>query len=259
LSDQNTPDARPVLASQPDVYDLANFSLSDMTRCGIALRKLGSNASSMEEVARRVVELLYRDLVLPGSSDHAAALVRTFVTLPYSELQPEQQEFARHILPGVAATPAMKCLTLLATAGQEPEWNARTDSAGHQALPLPSEAGLARSPMIAQLIRQLGIEAGSLLKPDSSVLLDSTQHTFNVFHVSDALGSPYIPAQSQFVVPYGIRSVIGFGGVLPPGELFATIIFARTAVTRDVAELFKPLALNVKVALLPFAGVQVFE
>jgi hypothetical protein len=182
------------------VYDLTNFSLSDMTRCGIALRKLGSNASSMEEVARRVVEMLYRDLVMPGSSDGAAALVRTFVTLPYSDLQPDQQEFARHVLPEVASTPAMKCLTLLATAGQEPEWNARRGSTGHQALPLPSEDGISRSPMIAQLIRQLGIEAGSLLNSDASVVLDSTQHTFNVFHVPDALGSPYIPAQTQFVV-----------------------------------------------------------
>jgi two-component system NtrC family sensor kinase len=206
-----------------------------------------------------VVEMLYRDLVMPGSSDGAAALVRTFVTLPYSDLQPDQQEFARHVLPEVASTPAMKCLTLLATAGQEPEWNARRGSTGHQALPLPSEDGISRSPMIAQLIRQLGIEAGSLLNSDASVVLDSTQHTFNVFHVPDALGSPYIPAQTQFVVPYGIRSVIGFGGVLPPGELFATIIFARAAVPREVAALFKPLALNVKVALLPFAGVQVFE
>jgi hypothetical protein len=54
-----------------------------------------------------------------------------------------------------------------------------------------------------------------------------------------------------------VRSVLGFGGLLPPGEPFATIIFSRTPIPREVADRFKPLALNVKVALLAFAGTQV--
>ena len=241
------------------MYDLSSFSLSDMTRCGAELRKLGATASSMEEAAARVVNLLYRDLTTPPTGARAAALVRTFVTLPYARLEPDQQAFASRILPDVAAHPGMKCLTLLATAGDEPNWNDRHASTGHQALPLPSEESIARSPMISQLIRQLGIEVGTLLEADSKVMVDDAQHTFNVFHIPDALGSPYIPAQDQFVVPYGIRSVIGFGGLMPPGELFATIIFSRAPIPREVAELFKTLALNVKVALLPFAGEKVFS
>ena len=79
------------------MYALAQFTLSDMTRCGVELRRLGADASSMEEVAGRVVGALL-SAAHDGSSDaRACALVRTFVTLPYSALPPEQQRFAARI------------------------------------------------------------------------------------------------------------------------------------------------------------------
>jgi hypothetical protein len=241
-----------------DAYDLSSFSLSDMTRCGVELRQQSSDAASMEAVADRVVRLLYERL-RTTNGERACALVRTFVTLPYAELRPEQQEFARTLLPEIDRRPEVKCLTLLATAGEEESWNSRHTSQGHKALPLPSVESIARSPMISQLIRQLNIDVSALLRPNADVMLDEGQHTFNVFHVADAVGSPVIPAQAEFVKPFGIRSVLGFGGLLLPGELFATILFARTPVSRDVAERFKTLALNVKVALLPFTGDRVFS
>jgi hypothetical protein len=240
-----------------DRYDLSAFSLRDMTQCGAELRRLGAGASSMEAVAERVVQHLH-DALRDGAGERACALVRVFVTLPYAELQPEQQVFARKVLPDIEQRPDVKCLTLLASAGDEAPWNSRRTSVGHQALPLPSEESIARSPMISQLIRQLNIDVGELLRPNADVMLDESQHTFNVFHVQEALDSPFIPAQAEFVRPYGIRSVLGFGGLLLPGELFATILFARSPISREVAERFKTLALNVKVALLPFTGERVF-
>jgi hypothetical protein len=240
------------------MFDLSQFSLSDMTRCGIELRKLGASASSMEEVGQRVVRYLYEHLRRPDLSEPACVLVRVFVTQSYSALDENQQEAARAILGTNRATPTLKCLTLLATAGDEPHWNSRAASAGHKALPLPSEESVARSPMIAQLIRQLGVDVGLLLGSDPRLVLDLDQHTFNVFHVAEAHGSSYIPAQRDFVIPYGVRSVIGFGGLLPDGELFATILFSRVSVARGVADLFRPLALNQKLAMLPFVGRKVF-
>jgi hypothetical protein len=239
------------------VYDLAHFSLSDMTRCGIELRRLGAGASSMEDVADRIVRRLYEQL-RSATTEPACALIRMFVTLPFAALDPRQQTFAQTLLGDAEPAPAMKCLTLIATAGQLEAWNSRRTSTGHQALPLVSEESVARSPMIAQLIRQLGIEIGPLLAPAPDVVVDTAEHTFNVFYVPTAEGSPYIPAQRDFVIPYGVQSVLGFGGLLAPGELFATILFSKTPIPRDVADLFKTLALNVKVALLPFAGAKVF-
>ena len=239
------------------MYDLANFSLSDMTRCGVELRKLGAGAGSMEEAANRIVRRLFEQLQ-SGNGEPACALVRMFVTLPYAELESGQRDFVCSALGRTDMAPATKCLTLLATAGVMDAWNSRTTSTGHQALPLISEESVSRSPMIAQLIRQLGIEISALLDPGSGLVVDAGEHTFNVFHVPVAKGSPYIPAQQEFVIPHGVQSVLGFGGLLAPGELFATILFSRTPIPRDVADLFKPLALNVKVALLPFAGARIF-
>ena len=152
----------------------------------------------------------------------------------------------------------MKCLTLLGTAGELPAWNSRATSLGHKALPLASEESVARSPMIAQLITQFGLAIGTLITPAADVILDAEQHTYNVFHVPEAAGSPYIPAQQEFVRPYGVRSVLGFGGLLPSGDLFATILFAKQPIPRATADMFRTLALNVKVAILPFAGGRVF-
>ncbi len=33
------------------MYDITRFSLADMTRCGAALRRIGEDPTSMEEVA----------------------------------------------------------------------------------------------------------------------------------------------------------------------------------------------------------------
>ena len=150
------------------MYDISYFSASDMTRCGAELRKAGAGADSMEDAASRIVKRLYDDLTTAPSGDRACALVRTFITLPYAQLTEAQQTFAARMLPEIVDQPGIKCLTLLATAGTEPAWNDRRTSTGHQALPLPSEASIARSPMISQLIRQLGVEIGALLAPSSS-------------------------------------------------------------------------------------------
>ena len=107
--------------------------------------------------------------------------------------------------------------------------------------------------MIRRLVGQLGLEVKDLLAPDPTFLLDVAQKTFNVFHVAEAKGSPFIPAQ-DFVIGHGIRSVLGFGGMLASGDLFATILFSKVAVEREIAELFAPLALGVTMSVQPFVG-----
>jgi hypothetical protein len=75
---------------------------------------------------------------------------------------------------------------------------------------------------------------------------------YDVFFVPDALNSPLVPAQDGFVVPYGIRSVVGCGGVLPSGELFALILFTTLQLSAETADLFRTLALSVKATVVPF-------
>lgn len=240
------------------MYDLRNFALSDMTRCGMELRKLGAGASSMEMVAQRVVRYLHDSLRGPDGAS-ACALTRFFLTLRYADLQPDLQRFASGILGGQQdIAPTLKCLTLLATAGELPAWNARTLSTGHKALPLTTAESIDRSPMIAQLIRQFGIEISSLIAPDPQLVIDAEQDTFNVFHVAEAQGSATIPAQREFVIPYKVTSVLGFGGMLPTAQMFAVILFSKVPIPRQTADLFKTLALNVKTGILPFATGPIF-
>jgi hypothetical protein len=242
------------------MYDLMNFTKDDMFDCAIALRNSSSNAKSMEEAAERIVRYLYGNFVDPSTGKSACTLVRFFKTHPYAELPPELQGAARELLKGDAIEPPTKCLTLLATAGDEPQWNSRGGSTGHKAIPLVSENFVKDIPMISRLIQQFGLEISTVLEPMPSLLIDSDRkiHSTFIFHVPEALGSRYIPAQSEFVVPYRVRSILGFGGLLPSGDLFAVIMFGKTWIPQETATLFKWVSTCVWIAATAFDRKAVF-
>lgn len=237
---------------------LARFSLADMIEIGAQARKLGQGTGSLEEAGGAVVRHL-RQALVEEDGRSSCPLVRFYATLTWDALEEGQRAFARNLLGGAEVPDDLRCLVLLATEGDEPAWNDRRQSRGHQAIPLPSPEAVAGIPMIAQLIKQFGLEIESVLKPSPELLVDLEQHNFNVFHVEKALGSPYVPAQEDFVVPHGIESVLGFGGMFPTGNLFAVIAFSRVPVSDDVADMFKTLALGVKKAVLPHDGGRVFS
>ena len=240
------------------MHDFSRFSLSNMVETGTALRSVGDGAGTMEEVADRIVKAIDDWFRIPGTGEPACVLVRLFKTHPYRDLPAELQTIAREQMAPGLPSPRTRCLTLLGTTGLLPEWRTPARSERHRVISLPSIEAMARFPMINQLVRQLGLEVGSMLHPSPKLLVDSEQRTFNVFHVPEAAGSPDIPDQAGFVVPHGVRSVLGFGGLLPGGELFAVILFSRVPIPRGTAELFRPLALCVKIALLPFVNGPVF-
>jgi hypothetical protein len=233
-------------------YDIANFTIREATECGRLLRTMGVEASSMEEVADRIVRYLHNVLIDGQTGEPACSLIRFFKTQAYEGLNDELKGFALNMLGGGTPFPEMKCFTLLATIGENKEWNFKEKSKGHRAIPLPSEEVLYQIPMMRNLIKQFGLDVKSVIKPDPSLLLDTEQNTFGVFFVPKALGSPYIPAQKEFVIPYNIKSVMGFGGILPSLDVFGIIMFFRVPISWETADLFKNLSLNVKLALLPF-------
>ena len=146
----------------------------------------------------------------------------------------------------------MRCLTLLATTGDQPAWNARRQSKGHQAIPLPSAERVRAAPMIMRLIQELGVDIESLVSASDPRSRGSDSRTYDVFHVEQAAGSPYIPAQREFVEPHRIASVVGFGGLLRSGELFALILFSRDAIPARSAARFRTIALDVRSSLFAF-------
>ena len=216
----------------------------------------------MEASARRICRYFYEEMVTPEGR-RACALVRVYKTHRFATLPEDLKRFAKRALRSSDApidiTDSMRCLTLLATAGDEPGWNERHLSKGHQAIPLPSAQIVQRAPMIAQLVREFGLSLPDVVKPSAEVMRRLEGKTYGVFHVSEAAESPYIPAQVQFVERYGIRSVVGFGGSLVTGDLFAVIIFTRILISGETADRFRTVALDVKGCFVPFTEPQVFD
>ena len=240
------------------MYDLTRFTLRDMAECGLALRQFGLGIESMEEASNRIVRYLYENFCTKPTGEKSCALVRLLKTHPYEDLEVELAQYARSMLDHYPPLPAMKCMTLLATVGEQTEWNSRHTSVGHKAIPLASESVVAQIPMISQLIRQLGLDIKTVINPGPNLLVEIEQRKYNVFYVPEAIGNPYIPAQDSFVIPFGIKSVLGFGGLLPSGNLFAIIMFLKVQIPHSTTQMFSTLALNVKTALLPFDRGPVF-
>ncbi|MDB4907682.1 MAG: hypothetical protein JWO05_2466 [Gemmatimonadetes bacterium] len=242
-------------------YDISRFELADMLRCGGEMRRGMLGAPTVEDAARRACRILYDGFRNTADDSRQCALVRFYCTQPYSRLPRDLKAFAsRSFEQGSNIASSMKCLTLIGTAGDEEAWNDRRSSQGHQAIPLPTPQLVEQAPMIAQLVRQFGLDLADLVQPNEGTIVgERFDRTYGIFHVEEALGSPYIPAQKEFVVPHGIRSVIGFGGSLRTGDLFAVILFSRVSVPRANADRFRNVALDVKSALFLLDQEQVFE
>lgn len=253
------------------MHELACFSLRDMIECSSAIRRLGNDATSMEHAAQRVTSFLYDDLGDLHTLARSCALVRFYKTHPIGQLDDVRRQFAESLLLGSSVDPATRCLTLLATIGDEPAWCSVAQSRKHKAIPLQNKESVTRLPMVAQLIADLGVNLDDLLQPPlvatsftkvngatQSLLVDTSGPNFNVFYIGDAAGSSSISAQAEFVERYGVRSVLGFGGYLPTGDFFAVILFTKVPVQEATRELFKTIALATKVCVMPFAKGQIF-
>jgi hypothetical protein len=239
-------------------YDLTTFGLGDMLKCSLRLRETATGAPTLEATAQRVCRFLYDELRDPNG-DRQCALVRCYKTHAFGSLDADLQAFARAVMGVEQPRSTMKCLTLMATVGQTAAWNSRHLSRGHKAIPLPSPEIVEQAPMISQLIKELGLELTSVLQPSPDVVRWLAGKRHGVFYVENALGSPYIPAQQDFVVRFGIRSVIGLGGMLATGDLFAVILFTTVPVSSGSADRFRTLALDVKAGFSRFNDSNIFN
>jgi hypothetical protein len=239
-------------------FSLRSFDLREMLRCGLDLRRGTKRATTMEEAAAAAVRYLYDAFREGAAGERQCALVRFYKTHPFDGLEPELQAFARRLMGGREPPPGMKCLVLLATAGDEPQWNDRRRSRGHQAIPLPTPRIVEEAPMIAQLIRQFGLQVRDVVHPAPAVVRELEGKTYNVFYVDDARGHHAIPAQEGFVERYGIRSVLGCGGMHLTGDLYAAILFSKVQIPPETADRFRNIALDLKLAIAPFRDDAVF-
>ena len=222
------------------------LSVADVAELGARIRGAGHGAVSMEEVANSVVGAIC-ELTAPDDGGPSCVLVRCFVTdarsrlpAPLQELVPLQED----------DDPDGRCLVLLATEGAEPDWCDRRRSRSHQVIPLAGSAMPDAFRMVSRMFRQFGIPLSALVDADPESFVDPGERAFGLFHVEEAATSRFIPDQ-DFVVKYGVKSVVAFGGPLPSGDIFSVLIFSGRPIDRHAAELLQPLALSMKLALLP--------
>jgi hypothetical protein len=238
------------MADQPDFgpIDVTDFTVGAMLRSGLAIRRAVRGSETLEDAANVVVRYLYERCVGANDGPRSCALVRFYKTHRYGALEPAQQRFAAVQL-GTTPPRDMRCLALVASVGDEPAWNSRHTSHSHVAIPLPSAESIRNAPMIMGLIEEFGVDVNSLVSNAVPAVRGIDARTYDVFHVEEALGSPHIPAQHDFVEPYGIASVVGFGGLLRSGEMFAVILFSRDRIPVRSATRFRTIALDVRSVL----------
>jgi len=233
---------------------LERFTLKDMARCGSELRELAPDVDGLEAVAALLVRNLF-DRFVGKNGQKECALVRLFRTQRYGDLEPVLQRLVNQQV--ACPSEDLNCLVLLGTAGLDPEWDSPSTSRAQRVIPLTDLQMLEATPLFASLFQGLGVELTQLVRPSSprgeARSLDGVR--LGVFHVPEAQGSPLIPDQQSFVIPHKIRSVVGFGGYLGEDSLFAVLLFSRVPVVTEVAELFRPLSLSVRMRLEKAQGV----
>lgn len=225
---------------------LHDLSVADAVEIGAEIRSASVGAASMEEVANMIVRTLW-EWMTPIDVEPSCVLVRCFVTNEGVRLPSSLARVADH---DANSAPDSQHLVLLATEGIEAAWCDRRQSLTHRVIPLASEEMIATYPMVSRMFRQFGVPISALLDRSIGSFVDPKERAFGVFHVEDALDSPYVPDQ-EFIRDYEVKSVLAVGGPLPTGDIFAVLIFSRHQVSREVAALLQPLALSMKLAFLP--------
>jgi PAS domain S-box-containing protein len=135
-----------------------------------------------------------------------------------------------------------KYLTLLGSFGELDNWKNRNLSENYKAFPIHDEHMLDKFPMLSAVFDQIGLNLSHLKHTDKSILIKDCHRQYGVFCVENAEGSNLIPKQAEFVRPYSVKSVFGFGGIYSTSNVYAVIIFSRERLSRKDAQLF--LSLN---------------
>ena len=203
------------------------------------LRERVGRAESLEEAAALVAQTLHERFTA------GTILARVYAVIPYRELEPPVTAFVDDLAAKTDETermgPETLVLALLGTHGAESAWCDRRTSVGHRGIPLVSAAFVQKIPMVARLLKELGVDLAWLdASPEVNArrLLGGFNGVFYVADaesVRDAQGRLVIPAQ-DFVAAHGVKTVFGMGGFYPDGTLLAIIVFSNEYLKRSQVE-----------------------
>ncbi|HEY9677712.1 MAG TPA: hypothetical protein V6C76_06870 [Drouetiella sp.] len=217
--------------------------MREIEKLGERISSFGPTASGLEDFAIKTINRIYADLQLPNQQP-ACALLRFFHTMPLSSLQDQAQVHSRkHTL-----NEDSNCLTLLATRGQVPDWNSRLKSKEHQAIPMQSVELVKKMPMVAAMIDEIGVPADRMVKPSPTNFINPSSKSYKNFFIADAPDSTALE-KSKFVNLYGIRSVLGLGGLTTLGATYVIIGFFKRTLAENEAEHLTGLSRHIEAGL----------
>lgn len=194
---------------------------------------------NFEQVSQRIAEEVYHQFK-QDNNQPLFALVRVFRICRYEELIPELQAIAR---------PDQKFwMALMGTMGQESQWCSRHTSRGHQVV----SAGHERTPMLKAAFEQLGLKPGEITETNRAFFEGSTLSPY--FFVEHAQGSPHVPAQEAFVIPYQIQSIVGIGCAFISKASYLMIAFSKGKLDRKMAQTFAELSPYISTLLAAYDG-----
>jgi hypothetical protein len=208
---------------------------------------------TLEEAAQRFCDILYTTF------EESTVLVRVFATVPFAALPVTNRRFVEGLVGTHARdvlTPKTPVLSLLGTRGRAPRWNSRHLSEGHVGIPLASADFVEAIPMIASLIKQLGLAIERAEDVETAIVTQSLGQIAGVFYVDDAATAVdskgrRIIAGREFVQEHGVRTVFGFGGAYGlTGTFVVAVLFTRDSVGRGQAERFMRLANQLKASTM---------
>lgn len=229
-----------------------DFSPKDHTSLAREVQRHTRGAPSLESAAQAFTKLLYDTFV--GD----IVLARVFVTVPYANLSSDVRAAVDGLTQQTGIRDRMRddtlVLSLLGTSGAEAAWNDRKRSAGHAGIPLATSDFIDAIPMVARLLRDLGVGLDWIDARDTSIAARSLGSSSGLFYVQDAgvavdhLRRKIIAAE-DFVTRYGVKTVFGLGGgYLGTSSFLASIVFCRTQIERVKIEPFMGLVNRIKVS-----------
>jgi len=198
----------------------------------------------LENAAQKFTEVMY------GELKDSIVLVRLFGAIPFGNLPDYNQKFVSKMAGSAEISHLIKettlILTLLGTQGKEAAWNNRVNSKGHIGVPLVSIDFINRIPMMARLLKELGIDLNWIDSDDTEMVIKKSGSMSGVFYVPDAktttdnMGRKIIASQ-EFVEKYNIKTVFGMGGSYMGKMFVATIVFTNEALDKTIVTKYTPI------------------
>lgn len=198
-------------------------------------------AEALEGAAQELVAALQQKF------DESIVIARAFVTVPYGSLPPENRGFVQILAESAEASadlkPATPVLSLIGTYGQEIDWRDCRKYKGHVGIPIISSPFVEAIPMIAHLLKELGVPMTWVDSHNTEIIVRAMDPSGGLFFVDDAAEATdqqgrNIIAAEDFVSSYGVKSVFGTGGVYPGGQIVVIVAFCRDSFTRAEVECF---------------------